>query len=226
MKNRINTVLFDFDGTIMNTNELIIQCWQHTFRTVEGRERPVEEIVRTFGEPLMITMEQVLPQLTAEEGVNIYRSHLKKYYKDMIAPFPGMVDLIKELKNRNYITGLVTSRPKESTFEGLKRFDLDSYFDCVITCDDTNKHKPDPEPLFIALRKLSAHPEGSLMLGDSINDILCAKNAGIRSVLVGWQITLSKDEIEGPKGPDHIIEKPEDLLSLLNGQNGGGFSDG
>ena len=216
MKKNIRTILFDFDGTIMNTNELIIRSWQHTFRTVEGKERPVEEIVRTFGEPLMVTMKQVLPQLTLEEGIEIYRSYLRQHYHDMIAPFPGMVELIRELKQQDYITGLVTSRPRETTLQGLERFGLDPYFDCVVTCDDTDKHKPDPEPLLIALCKLSALPRESVMLGDSIYDILSARNAGVKSILVGWQMTLSKEDIEGPDGPDHTIEKPEDLLRMLS----------
>lgn len=216
MKKNINTILFDFDGTIMNTNELIIRSWQHTFRTVEGKERPVEQIVRTFGEPLMVTMKQALPQLTLEEGIEIYRSYLRQHFKDMIAPFPGMVELIRDLKQQDYITGLVTSRPRETTLQGLERFGLDPYFDCVVTCDDTDKHKPDPEPLLIALRKLSSLPQESVMLGDSIYDILSARNAGVKSILVGWQMTLSKEDIEGPNGPDHTIEKPEDLFRMLS----------
>ncbi|MDD2215553.1 MAG: HAD-IA family hydrolase [Eubacteriales bacterium] len=214
MKN-IRTILFDFDGTIMNTNDLIIQSWQHTFRTVEGKERPVGDIVRTFGEPLWITMEKQLPQLTPDEGITIYRSYLRQHLADMIYPFPGMVELIKKLKEQKYLTGLVTSRTKDTTYECMNRFDIASYFDCIVSCDDTDKHKPDPEPLFIALEKLSAKPQESIMVGDSMFDILCAKNAGVQSILVGWQMTLSREEINGPEGPDFTIEKPEDLLDML-----------
>jgi pyrophosphatase PpaX len=87
--------------------------------------------------------------------------------------------------------------------------------DCLVTCEDTDKHKPDPEPVRIALRKLSSSPSEAIMLGDSMFDILCARNAGVRSVLVGWQMALSEEDIKGPEGPDFLINKPEDLFSLL-----------
>ncbi len=213
--NTITTILFDFDGTIMNTNEVVIKSWQHTFRTVEGKERPVEEIVRTFGEPLFITMARVLPQIAADDGVEIYRSFLREHYSEMICPFPGMADLVRQIKEKGYKTGLVTSRVGDTTVQGLSQFGLLPYMDCLVTCEDTDKHKPDPEPVKIALRKLSSSPSEAIMLGDSMFDILCARNAGVRSVLVGWQMALSEEDIKGPEGPDFLINKPEDLFSLL-----------
>lgn len=200
----------------MNTNDVVIASWQHTFRTVEGRERPVEFIVRTFGEPLFITMEKVLPQISVEEGVEIYRSFLREHYSGMIQPFPGMVDLVAELKKQKYKTGLVTSRVRETTISGLEQFGLMDHMDCLVTCEDTDKHKPDPEPINIALNKLSSTPREAMMLGDSNFDIFCARNAGVKSVLVGWQMSLSVEEIEGNQGPDHLIETPNQLFDLLS----------
>lgn len=209
------TILFDFDGTIMNTNDLVIESWQHTFLAVEGKERPVESIIRTFGEPLFITMKKQLPQIPVEEGVSIYRTYLKQHFTERITPFPGMPELIRKLKLLGYQNGLVTSRTKDSTCDGLSHFGLLSYFDCIVSCEDTDKHKPDPEPLRIALNHLNASPEQSVMIGDSMFDILCAKNAGVKSVLVGWQMAVNDEEINGASAPDYRIEKPEDLLTLL-----------
>lgn len=211
----ITTILFDFDGTIMDTNELIIQSWQHTFRTVEGKERSVESIIETFGEPLYVTMKKVLPGIDVEEGVSIYRNYLTKHYTEMISPFPGMPELLETLKRLGLRNGLVTSRTKESTFRGLDHFGLTSFFDSVVTCDDTDRHKPDPEPLLIAMRELAVLPHQCLMIGDSMFDILCARNAGVRSVLVGWQMAVTEEDLQGENAPDFQMETPEALVALL-----------
>jgi pyrophosphatase PpaX len=213
---KANTVLLDYDGTLMNTNEVVIQSWQYTFRTVEGKERPLDDILKSFGEPLSVTMKKLLPQIRPEEGIKIYRSFMVENYEKMIYPFPGMVELVKELKQRGYKTGLVTSRIAETTRIGMDKFGLTSFFDCMVTADDTSKHKPDPEPLLIALEKLSSNASESVMVGDSRFDILSARNAGIKSILVGWQRSMREEEIKGPDGPDHIIQKAEELLYILN----------
>jgi pyrophosphatase PpaX len=214
----INTVLFDFDGTIMDTNDVIIRSWQHTFRRIEGKERPLADILSTFGEPLLITMAKLFPQMTAEEGAEIYRDYMKQHFNDLIHPFPGMGELFEALKIRGQKLGLVTSRVGETTRAGLEQFDLLQYFDCIITCDDTNKHKPDPEPILIAMDRLGSKPSETIMVGDTTFDLLSAKNAGVKSVLVGWQMALSEEEIQGPEGPDYVAINTEDLLKIIDGK--------
>lgn len=214
---KINTVLFDFDGTIMNTNKVILQSWQHTFRTVEGKERPEEEIISTFGEPLHITMEKLLPQIPAEEGIQIYRNYHHDKFDDLIELFPGILELLEKLKTRGYKTAVVTSRLRHTTEIGLEKYDMVKYFDTIVTCEDADKFKPDPEPLNIALERLGSKPEESVMLGDSMFDILCAKNAGVKAVLVSWALAVSDEEKTGENAPDYIIEKAEDLLAILEG---------
>lgn len=212
---KINTVLFDFDGTIMDTNNLILESWQHTFRTVEGKERAAEDILETFGEPLNITMGKLLPQVAVEEGVKIYRSYHHDRFTELIEVFPGIPELLAELKHRGYKTGVVTSRLRNTTELGLKTYDMEQYFDTVVTCDDTDKHKPDPEPVNIALERLGAKPEETIMVGDSMFDILCAKNAGVTSAMVGWALAISDGDKTGENQPDYILEKAEDLLAIL-----------
>lgn len=214
---KINTVLFDFDGTIMDTNDVIMQSWQHTFRTVEGKERPEEGIIETFGEPLFITMEKLLPQIPVEEGVSIYREYHYSNFTDLIDVFPGIIDLLKELKSRGYKVGLVTSRLRQTTDIGLQKYEMEQYFDAIVTCDDTDKHKPDPEPIYIALDRLDSKAEESIMIGDSMFDILCAKNAGVKAGLVSWALAFSEEDKIGVNAPDYIIEKAEDLLNILEG---------
>ena len=214
---KINTVLFDFDGTIMDTNNVILQSWQHTFRTVEGRERPQEEILETFGEPLYITMQKLLPQIPVEEGVEIYRSYHYDRFTDLIEVFPGILGLLAELKERGYKLGIVTSRLRHTTEIGLNKYDMEQYFGAVVTADDTDKHKPDPEPVNIALKKLGSKPEEAIMVGDSMFDILCGKNAGVKTAIVSWALAVSDEDLNGENAPDFVIENAEDLLGILKG---------
>ena len=212
---KINTVLFDFDGTIMDTNNVILQSWQHTFHTVEGKERPVEEILSTFGEPLYVTMEKMLPQIPVEEGAAIYRGYHYDHFTELISIFPGILELMEELKRRGIKIGLVTSRLRHTTEIGLNKYDMVKYFDAIITCDDTEKFKPDPEPALLALERLNSKPDETLMVGDSLYDILCARGAGIKSALVGWAVAVTEEEKTGKDAPDYIIERAEDLLDII-----------
>ena len=211
----IDTILFDFDGTVMDTTDVVIGSWQHTFRTLEGKERPLEEIFETLGEPLAYTMPKVLPDVDPEEAIEVYRSYHRDNFGSRISVFEGMTELLAELKRRGFKTGLVTSRLGHTTWEGLRKYQLDAYFDVVVSCDDTDKHKPDPTPVFMTLERLGSRPQNSLMLGDTMFDILCAKNAGVRSVLVGWAVAVSQEQIRGEDGPDYVIDKAEDLLTLI-----------
>jgi pyrophosphatase PpaX len=215
MNGKIKAVLFDFDGTIMDTNDIIIKSWQHTFLTVEGKERPLDAITSSFGEPLSITMKSLFPDKDTEEMVNTYRNYQRHIYTDKINMFPGITELISELKLRSYQLGIVTSRLWESTRQGLYKFDIAHMFDAVVSAEDTTVHKPDPAPCLICLDKLGIRPEEAIFVGDSKFDVLCARNAGVQSVLVGWSICVSEEEKEGIYKPDYFIERPEELLDII-----------
>jgi len=210
-----NTVLFDFDGTLMDTGRVIIQSWQQTYRTLENREEEEDVIIRTFGEPLALSMEKTFPTVPVEESLKIYRDYQYGHYEEFISLFPGMEALVRELKERGYKLGIVTSRLKRTTIRGLEKYHLTDCFGTVITMEDTDKHKPDPAPVNAALEKLQARAEDAVLLGDTMYDILCAKNAGVTSVLVGWATAVTEEEKTGPDKPDYILEEANDLMGLL-----------
>ena len=212
---KITTILFDFDGTLMDTNSLIIKSWQHTFRTLGMEEKPVSEIMKSFGEPLAYTMQKLFPDRDVSEYVSVYRDFHRENFEEGIEIFPGMGGLVASLREKGYSTGVVTSRMAWSTALGLQKYNLTGSFDVVITANDTEKHKPDPEPINVALKKLGRPPGESLMVGDTKFDVLCAKNAGVKSVLVGWTEAFPERERTGDSTPDYVIEKPEDLLKIL-----------
>ena len=210
-----NTILFDFDGTLANTNGLVIESWQHVYRVLTGSEAEEEALKATFGEPLAVSMAKYFPDTPVESAIAIYRGHQEDIYEKMIEPFPGMVELIKELKARGLKTAVTTSRMRNTTMIGLNKFGVAEYLDEIITCDDCGKHKPDPEPVLITLDRLGAKAEEALMVGDSMFDIKCAHNAGVKAVLVGWAEAVTKADLDGPDAPEYFIEKAEDLLKLV-----------
>ncbi len=210
-----DTVLFDFDGTLMDTTDVIVGSWQHTFVTLTGKEGDLKKIYRTFGEILRDSMVKMFPDNDPDEAVEIYRSYHRDNFGERIKVFPGMRELLAELKSQSIKTALVTSRAYVTAMEGLESYELLEYFDALVTCDDTDRHKPDPEPVNIALGKLGSKPENALMIGDSMYDIMCARNAGVRSVLVGWQLAVTPEEINGENGPDYTVKTAEEILELI-----------
>ena len=120
----IDTVLFDFDGTVMNTNDVIMMSWQHTFRTLEGREEDPEVLLKTFGEPLEITMKKFFPDIPTDEAIEVYRSFHRDNFGELISLFPGMKELIQEVKARGYKVGLVTSRLLNTTIQGFEMYGI------------------------------------------------------------------------------------------------------
>jgi pyrophosphatase PpaX len=214
----IDTILFDFDSTLVDTGELIVESWQHTFRTFEGKERPRAEILRTIGEPLSVTMAKTLPQVPLEESLVVYREYHKEHFTGEIMCFPGIPEMLARLKEERYSLALVTSRLRGTTMLGIEKYGLRDYFDAIITCDDTERHKPDPDPIFAALEIIKKKPEEAVMVGDTAFDIICAKNAGVKSVLATWG-RADRGRLEGTDGnaliPDYVINKPEDLYGVL-----------
>ena len=208
----INTILFDYDGTLMDTNEVVLQSWQHTFRTLRGREEDPEFIRSTFGEPLVKTLAKLFPEVPVEKSLDVYRTFQREVFTDFVEVFPGMLELLKELKQRGYKLGLVTSRTKDTTWDGLKHYGMDKYFDAVITAGDTDKHKPDPEPILITLKRMDSVPQETLMVGDTMFDLECARNAGVKSVMVEWSVTMTSEEMAQA---DYVIKTAEELLDIL-----------
>ena len=214
----IDTVLFDFDGTIMDTNRVIIGSWQHTFKTLRGREGDLYYILSTFGEPLVKSLKKTFPEVSTERSMKIYRDWQSKRFLDMIELFPGTEEMLAEIRKRGYKTGIATSRLRESLELALEKFDLTKYFDAIVSIEDIENPKPAPDTILKALEKLDAKPENAIMVGDSILDILCAKNADVASVLVSWSATLSekaKEDFAEGERPDYIIQQPGELLDII-----------
>ncbi len=209
-------VIFDFDGTIADTGQLVMDSWQHTFRTVTGAPGDPKAIYRTFGETLRESMSYMFPDQDVDYVAGIYRDYQLMQGDENWTAFAGMPELIRELHGRGISLGVVTSRTGDSLRRGLEIMGLLDAFDTLISCDDTDAHKPEPEPALIGLERLNVQADRALFVGDTVFDIGCAHNAGIQAVLVGWNVSVEPEDKKGIFHPDYEIAEPGELLALID----------
>lgn len=215
---KVKAVMFDYDGTLMDTNEIIIESWNHTFRRMNKALRPVEELYATFGEPLYDTMKSFFPQEDTEACIHIYRSYQEDCYEKLILLFPGMEQLVRDLRQQGYLTAVVTSRLPATTMQGLEKYGLTDCFDAIVTCADTDKHKPDPEPVLVCARKLGIEASEAVMVGDTTFDLICGNRAGAKTVLVSWSAACGGGEPQGEAKPDFVADSAEAILAYVKEQ--------
>jgi pyrophosphatase PpaX len=212
MKNNINTILFDLDGTLIDTNELIISTYLHTLEKYFPGKYTREDVLPFLGPTLHEVFGKMDPD-RVEEMVLDYRTYNLANHDALVKEFVGVMETIETLKKKGYKLAIVTTKREDVAFKGLRLMKLDPYFDVMIAYDHVKKVKPDPEPIYLALEKLDSKPEEALMVGDNFHDVLAGKNAGTKTAGVAWSIKgreyLAKYE------PDFMLENMVDLLRIL-----------
>jgi pyrophosphatase PpaX len=215
-KIRKQFVIFDLDGTVIDTNGVIIDSWQAVFRKYLGRELPESEIIKTFGETIWDTMDRLLPGRDKTEITNYYRSYQSAHVDEKLRVFDGIIDVLEELNRRGHVLAVVTSRTRATAEDYMDRFGLIGYFNVMVACEDTEAHKPDPEPLLIGLEKLGANPDEAIMIGDAKYDIGCAGNAGVESVIVGWSHPVDDEDLRSfGFEPTYKANRPWDIIDIV-----------
>lgn len=182
-------LLFDLDGTILNTNNLVLESLKYTIRTHLDRDMADSRLYRYFGQPLITIMEDIDP-LQAQAMVETYREYSAVKHDNLTEVFPQVPETLKELKKKGIATAVVTSKIKALAYRGMGLFQLEDYFDICVAFEDTQKHKPDPAPVLKAMELLGITGRNNevIMVGDSPYDIMCANNAGVTSAAVEWSL--------------------------------------
>ncbi|WP_114570127.1 pyrophosphatase PpaX [Exiguobacterium flavidum] len=214
----ITTLLFDLDGTLIDTNPLILKSFEHTLGYYyPDRTFSHEELLPFIGP----TLEKSFSEMDAElwrEMVAFYRSYNIAMHDELVLEYPGVLDGLRDLKERGYKLAIVTSKSGRVARKGLELFGLTPLFDAVIAADDVTMEKPATEPFEKAMALLGATPEETIMVGDNDTDIHGGKNAGLKTVAVGWAIK-GRAYLEALE-PDLIIDSMKDLGDWLEQQNG------
>ncbi len=204
-------VLFDFDGTLINTNELIFESYRVAFRSVLNREITFDEILNLYGRPLYPSLMEY-----GEEGerlYNIYREFNNDNHDKMAKAFDGASEGVRILKDKGYLLGIVTSKRLHMVERGLKIMGLENIFDVIVTPDDTQKTKPDPEPVLCGCNKLGVVPGDAFYVGDSVFDMESGKSAGTRLCAVKYSIT--PHDMLLTFSPDFFVDTIEEFAKKM-----------
>ncbi|WP_077624820.1 pyrophosphatase PpaX [Sediminibacillus massiliensis] len=208
----IQTILFDLDGTLIDTNELIIASFIHTLKEHADRDYTREEILDFIGPPLRESFVKIDPE-RADVMMETYREHNLKNHNAYVAAYPTVVDTLTQLKEAGYKLGIVTTKIKGTALMGLELTGLESLFEVVIGLEDVTNAKPHPEPIIKALQQIGGKASESLMVGDNYHDIEAGQNAGTHTAGVAWTVK-GRETLEAYK-PDYMLEQMSDLLTIL-----------
>ncbi len=215
----VRCVLFDLDGTLIDTNALIINSFQHVLRTNLGTEVSEAELLPFFGEPLAHTLARWAPAEQVPGLIESYRAYNGVMHDRLAQPIPGMAELLQALQAAGIKLGVTTSKFTASALRGLRLFNLEQYFGAVVGLDQCQRHKPDPEPVLTTLAGLGEEPgTDCLMVGDSSFDLLAGRAAGLTTVAVGWS-RIAPERLAACR-PDHWVQTPAEIRRLCLGVEG------
>ncbi|QSX06978.1 HAD-IA family hydrolase [Sedimentibacter sp. zth1] len=208
----IEAVIFDFDGTLADTSEFILNSFQAVYKLFQGEEKPSEYISEFFGEPLKTTIEREFKE-PFEEVFDKYKKYQSEKFSIDVKLFDNAIKTLEYLKNRKIKLAVVTSRMRNSILNALKELKINQYFEVIISVDDTENHKPHKEPLMKAMTLLGVSNENTLYVGDSKFDMECANNASTLSALTGWH--SGADKLKGKYLIDYVIDNLWDITNIV-----------
>jgi len=221
MLNNIDGVLFDLDGTLVNTIPLILACYKHTL----GRHLPDfqvarQGIVRNLGRSLddilrdfAVAAGVAHPDDVSRDMLATYRAFQRAHLEQMIEPYEGIRDSLAALRARGLTLGLVTSKVEWAARLSYDRYGLGEFLSVCVFHDDTARHKPDPEPLLLAAGRATLEPSRTAYVGDSIHDMAAGRAAGMQTIGALWGPSAAEDLERA--GADALAATPGDLPRIL-----------
>ena len=208
---RYPAVLFDLDGTLIDSGAIILASFRHATQTVLRREIPDAELAALVGGSSIHDQMRSIDAAQVDELVRVYREHNEPLHDELEA-FEGIEHVLAELSREGRRLGIVTAKRRKTVELAFAVLPLERYFDVVVTSDMTERHKPDPEPVLTALERLGVGPAEAAFVGDSPFDVASGKAAGVFTVAVAWG---NIHPIENLAEADVLVESPAQLLDVL-----------
>ncbi len=210
---RFPVVLFDLDGTVVDSGAIILASMRHAAKEVLGLEPPDHELMATVGGPGLEAQMHALAPDRVEELVTVYRAHNEPLHDELVC-CAGMDDVLVRLKDEGRRLGIVTAKRRATAELAFASVPLGHLFEVIVGGDETERHKPDPEPLLLALERLGVEATEAAYVGDSPFDVRAARAAGVHAIAVTWGGIHERSRLE-PEEPDAIVDSAGELLDVL-----------
>ncbi len=204
-------ILFDLDGTLLDSAALIVTAFQETCRTHLDREVDRATVLNGWSQTIRQRFSAIAPD-RADALVQDYLARYLTLHDSLIRMFPGIPEVLEALHRRGYALGIVTSKRRVTTQAAVRAFHLDRWCTTVVVDEDVSRPKPDPEPVRTAALRLGVEPRDALMVGDTPVDVTAGRRAGAGTAAALWDPVSLGDVLA--ECPDHRLERPEDLLPL------------
>jgi pyrophosphatase PpaX len=210
----IRTVLFDLDGTLIDSVRLILDSYHHTLSAHGLPPRTDEDWLEGVGTPLTVQLAEWRDDPARLEAlIATYREYNLKHHDRMVTVYPGVVEAVRAIREAGAATGLVTSKNRLGALRGLTLARLEAMMDVLVCADEVTNPKPHPEPVEKAVALLGAEPATTVYVGDSIHDMQSGRAAGVRTAAALWG-PFGRSQLEGAR-PDYWLEGPADLVRLV-----------
>lgn len=204
-------VIFDVDGTLTRTNDLIFASFNYVAQKYCGRQYTPPEIIAFFGPP----EEGALVRIVGEESLAPAMDDLCNFYRDNHHGMAGLHDGIDEtlthLREQGIPLAVFTGKGRRTTLITLEALNIDGYFDLIVSGSDVHRHKPHPEGIRQVLDRFSLVPADVLMIGDALGDITAARGAGVTPVAALWD-SYDRERVLGAS-PEYSFEHVRDLAA-------------
>jgi phosphoglycolate phosphatase len=219
----IKGIIFDMDGTILNTIDDVVASVNYAMQYFNLPEKTVQEVKDGIGRGAINLIEDVVPRGTSEADIykiyEVYQTYYDQHTNDFTAPYEGILDLLKTLKNNGYKLAVVSNKYRYLV-EALNHDIFKDYFDISMGEMDGVPIKPAPDMIHIALKEMNLSKDEVIFIGDSDVDMMTATNANIKSIGVTWGYR-SKEVLIKHKA-DYIIDQPKDIIKIINEVNAHG----
>ncbi|MEI7832995.1 MAG: HAD family hydrolase [bacterium] len=206
-------VLFDLDGTIADTNEIIQRTLAETLQRASGREWPLDEVMGAWGLILREQLHILYPPIDLEVAAEFYRRRYSELHDEMLREFAGVDELLERLIAEGYALGIVTSKKHANAQHTVDDLGMTQQFKCIIAEEDAPRVKPAPDPIIAALKQLKVTADEALYVGDNPDDMIAAHAAGMKAVAVSWSLRTREELLTA--GADFFIDSPMELMQVL-----------